>query len=220
MYVQRGRWTKKSRGIYAREAFRSLACISPTRGWTSSWYRQLGRQAGFWRSRKTYMVVPTPFHNPRIPASARTAASSVQNPLTRLSPAASLGRVNVTPPPLAPRPESTATLSPQIPAHLLGFKHPLGASRRSDDGAMRDCDAGRSDVVAQIKGLGWRVVIDGERMDVWQHSAATSLTARRGWCVCRRVLSTSNGVTTWINAAGHNKRQALVAWESTEKTTH
>lgn len=113
------------------------------------------------------MAVPTPFHNPRIPLSALTAATSFQNPpvlvLLPISiPAETVPDVelfmelNKSPTPIledsrraipgpcrrtntpAPAPPLPPPLpagipdgmdgmgSPHIPAHLEGFKHPLG----------------------------------------------------------------------------------------------
>lgn len=120
------------------------------------------------KKKKTYMAVPTPFHNPLIPLSALTAATSFQNPpvpvpvlpiapetapvelfielnrlftpiledpppapappkckLPRATPGPSR-RTNTPAPPPPPPGTLDGIGSPHIPAHLEGFKHPLG----------------------------------------------------------------------------------------------
>lgn len=118
------------------------------------------------------MAVPTPFHNPRIPLSALTAATSFQNPpvlvlpippetapdvelfielnklptpiledpLATPAPAPAPAPPNCNPPRATPCPSRRTNTppppgipdgmdgmgSPHIPAHLDGFKHPLG----------------------------------------------------------------------------------------------
>lgn len=105
------------------------------------------------------MAVPTPFHNPRIPLSALTAATSFQNPPVLVllpipippetAPDVELFiELNKSPTPIledprraTPRPSRRTNTppsppgipdgmggigSPHIPAHLEGFKHPLG----------------------------------------------------------------------------------------------
>lgn len=103
------------------------------------------------------MAVPTPFHNPRIPLSALTAATSFQNPPVLVFPipipaetapdvelfielnkpltpifedppraTPDPSRRTNTPPPPPPPGIPDGMGSPHIPAHLEGFKHPLG----------------------------------------------------------------------------------------------
>lgn len=125
-------------------------------------------------------VVPTPFHSPLIPTSLLIAAISLQKP------ALSLGSTNVEymlPPLLILfNASSSVTASPQIPAHLVGKLHPVGAGAGSA-GTVNEENAARvpreiraagysSTLVRQVNGFflpgGAR---RGVNNDVWQHSA-------------------------------------------------
>lgn len=151
----------------------------------------------------THKVVPTPFQSPLVPVSLRTVASSLQNPPIATPPAASIGMTNEAPPPPPPIRVialSSAMVSPQIPAHFDGCKHPeggaIGEALERNDENDNSAAAGLSVAVpdeaddTHVKGFVPPVLV-GKRArgdvntDVWQHSVGggTGCTADAPPCL-------------------------------------
>lgn len=183
------------------------------------------------------MAVPTPFHNPRIPLSALTAATSFQNPPVlvllpipippetapdvelfielnksptpiledprRATPGPSR-RTNTPPPPPPPPPPPGipdgmgGMGSPHIPAHLEGFKHPLGGWSRftlgfafafaGGDGEGRRAERSippggfvngieMDEEWVQTRGCWGFILVPDPEYVVWQQSAAAAAAA-------------------------------------------
>lgn len=175
------------------------------------------------------MAVPTPFHNPLIPLSALTAATSFQNPPVAVlvllpipippetAPDVELFiELNKPPTPIledppratpgpsrrtnTPPPPPPGMGSPHMPAHLEGFKHPLGGRSAfafalgftlgfaGGDGEGRRAETSipppgfvngieMDDEWVQTRGCCGFILVPAPEYVVWQQSAAAAAAA-------------------------------------------